>query len=112
MPVDRRTLLVSGFAATAVGARGLLAAASPGARAAAAPLGDVDMLNIALGLEHEAIYAYGLAGNSGLLSEKAAEVGLLFQGSHEGHRDLLVKIIRQKGDGRSRRPRSTRGEFR
>ena len=95
MPVNRRTLLVMGFAATAVGASGLLAATRP--RSASAPPDDVDILNIALGLEHEAIYAYGLAGKSGLLSEKAAEVGLLFQGSHEGHRDLLVKIIRQKG---------------
>lgn len=97
MPVDRRTLLVSGFAATAVGASGLLVAAGATPRPAGAPLDDVDILNIALGLEHEAIYAYGLAGKSGLLSEKAAEVGLLFQGSHEGHRDLLTKIIRQKG---------------
>ena len=97
MAVDRRTLLFTGFAATAMGASGLVASAKPASRPAAAPLDDVDILNIALGLEHEAIYAYGLAGKSGLLSEKAAEVGLLFQGSHEGHRDLLVKIIRQKG---------------
>lgn len=79
----------------------VLAAAIPGlARTARRPTtesGDVDMLNIALGLEHEAIYAYGLAGKSGLLSQKAAEVGLAFQGSHEGHRDLLVDIIRKKG---------------
>lgn len=59
--------------------------------------GDVDLLNLALSLEHEAIYAYGLAGSSGLMSEKAKEVGLEFQGSHEGHRDLLDKIIRDKG---------------
>src|ERR1700688_2009849 len=94
MHVDRRSLLLlSGLAVTAVGIPGL------GADAIHPPpvLGDTDMLNIALGLEHEAIYAYGLAGKSGLLSEKAAEVGLLFQGSHEGHRDLLAKIIRGKG---------------
>ena len=51
---------------------------------------DVKLLNTALALEHEAIWAYGLAGNSGLLSAKAKEVGLLFQGSHEIHRDLIV----------------------
>ena len=97
MAVDRRALILGGFAAGAVGASGLVAAPKPASPPASVPLEDVDILNIALGLEHEAIYAYGLAGKSGLLSEKAAEVGLLFQGSHEGHRDLLAKIIRQKG---------------
>ena len=48
-------------------------------------------MNTALALEHQAIWAYGLAGKSGLLSAKAKEVGLLFQGSHEIHRDLLVE---------------------
>ena len=83
---------LSAAAATSVLARRASAAAAP-----ASGLGDVDMLNVALGLEHEAIYAYTLAGKSGLLSQKAAEVGLEFQQSHEGHRDLLVKIIREKG---------------
>ncbi len=58
---------------------------------------DVKLLNTALALEHEAIWAYGLAGNSGLLSEKAKEVGLLFQGSHEIHRDLIVDAVKRKG---------------
>jgi len=54
-------------------------------------------MNTALALEHEAIWAYGLAGNSGLLSAKAKEVGLLFQGSHEIHRDLLANAVKGKG---------------
>jgi ferritin-like protein len=58
---------------------------------------DLTMMNTALALEHEAIWAYGLAGNSGLLSAKAKEVGLLFQGSHELHRDLLVDAVKRKG---------------
>ena len=96
MPVDRRGLLFGGLVTLAAGSILSAEPKAPAARGAAA-LDDVDILNIALGLEHEAIYAYGLAGKSGLLSEKAADVGLLFQGSHEGHRDLLVKIIRDKG---------------
>jgi hypothetical protein len=63
----------------------------------AAPGEDVTLLNTALALEHEAIWAYGLAGKSGLLSEKTKEVGLLFQGSHEIHRDLIVDAVRRKG---------------
>ena len=58
---------------------------------------DLVLMNTALALEHEAIWAYGLAGNSGLLSAKAREVGLLFQGSHEIHRDLLVDALKRKG---------------
>ena len=58
---------------------------------------DLVLLNTALALEHEAIWAYGLAGKSGLLSEKAKEVGLLFQGSHEIHRDLIVDVVKRKG---------------
>lgn len=58
---------------------------------------DIVLLNTALALEHEAIWAYGLAGKSGLLSEKAKEVGLLFQGSHEIHRDLIVDALKRKG---------------
>jgi len=58
---------------------------------------DITLMNTALALEHEAIWAYGLAGGSGLLSAKAKEVGLLFQGSHELHRDLLAGAIKGKG---------------
>jgi len=62
-----------------------------------APGDDVVLLNTALALEHEAIWAYGLAGKSGLLSAKAKEVGLLFQGSHEIHRDLISGVVKGKG---------------
>ena len=65
---------------------------------------DVTMMNNALALEHEAIWAYGLAGRSGLLTEKTREVGLLFQGSHEIHRDLLTDAIQRKG-GQAVEPR-------
>ena len=58
---------------------------------------DIGLMNTALALEHQAIWAYGLAGKSGLLTEKAKEVGLAFQGSHEIHRDVLVDAVRRKG---------------
>src|SRR5499427_10561824 len=58
---------------------------------------DIVLMNTALDIEHQAIWAYGLAGKSGLLSAKAKEVGLLFQGSHEIHRDLLASAIKNKG---------------
>ena len=58
---------------------------------------DITLMNTALALEHQAIWAYGLAGQSGLLSAKAKEVGLAFQGSHEIHRDLLADAVQRKG---------------
>jgi Ferritin-like domain len=67
---------------------------------------DVGLMNIALGLEHQAIYAYGVAGKSGVLSARARDVGLLFQGSHEGHRDLLTEAIKKRG-GVPVEPKST-----
>ena len=73
-----------------------------------APSGSADdilLMNTALALEHEAIWAYGLAGRSGLLSAKAKEVGLLFQGSHEIHRDLLTDAIKRKS-GRPVEPKT------
>ena len=60
-------------------------------------LDDITLMNTALDLEHQAIWAYGLAGRSGLLSAKAKEVGSLFQGSHELHRDLLADAVKRKG---------------
>ena len=64
------------------------------ARAPRAP-SDVALLNTALELEHTAIYAYGVAAGSGLLSKGALEVGGLFKGSHETHREALTAVIRE-----------------
>ena len=58
---------------------------------------DVALLNIALELEHTAIFAYGLAGGSGLLSQGALAVGGLFKGSHERHRDTLATVVKGMG---------------
>jgi Ferritin-like domain len=70
---------------------------SKASKSSASETDDITLMNTALALEHEAIWAYGLAGASGLLSAKAKEVGLLFQGSHEIHRDLLADAIKRKG---------------
>ncbi len=77
-------------------ALGLAAAGRP-VLAIEAAADDIVLLNTALALEHEAIWAYGLAGRSGLLSAAAKDVGLLFEGSHEIHRDLLADAVKRKG---------------
>lgn len=61
------------------------------------PVSDVALLNTALELEHTAIYAYGLAGSSGLLSPGALAVGGVFKASHESHREALAAVVRQLG---------------
>lgn len=58
---------------------------------------DVKILNIALGLEHEAINAYQLGAASGLLQKPVLDVALLFQSHHKGHRDALIATIQKLG---------------
>jgi bacterioferritin (cytochrome b1) len=57
------------------------------------PVADLTLLNGALDLEHTAIFAYGLAGGSGLLGKAALAVGGTFKASHETHREALSAVI-------------------
>ncbi len=58
---------------------------------------DVDILNIALGLEHEAINAYTLGAQSGLLAKPVLDLAVLFQSHHKAHRDALAGTIGKLG---------------
>lgn len=58
---------------------------------------DVDILNVALGLEHEAINAYQLGAGSGLLQKPVLDVAVQFQGHHKVHRDALIATIQKLG---------------
>lgn len=61
------------------------------------PMADVGILNVALALEHEAINAYQLGAQSGLLQKPVLDVAVLFQGHHKAHRDALVATIERLG---------------
>jgi rubrerythrin len=61
------------------------------------PAKDVDILNVALGLEHEAINAYQLGAGSGLLQKPVLDVAVQFQGHHKVHRDALTATIQKLG---------------
>lgn len=61
------------------------------------PAKDVDILNVALGLEHEAINAYQLGAGSGLLQKSVLDVAVQFQGHHKVHRDALIATIQKLG---------------
>lgn len=58
---------------------------------------DVRILNTALGAELEAIAAYQLGAESGLLQKPVLDLAVTFQGQHKEHADLLSKTIRKLG---------------
>lgn len=61
------------------------------------PSKDVSILNVALGLEHEAINAYQLGAGSGLLQKSVLDIAVQFQGHHKAHRDALIATIQKMG---------------
>jgi rubrerythrin len=58
---------------------------------------DTGILNVALGLEHEAINAYQLGASSGLLQKPILDVAVRFQADHKAHRDALIATIQKLG---------------
>lgn len=77
---------------------GLLAGTgSAHAQSSGATAADVGILNVALGLEHEAINAYQLGAMSGLLQKGVLDVAVAFQAHHKAHRDALIATIRALG---------------
>lgn len=107
MPTDRNNDLILprrnflGRAANitlSASAIGLLAGQGTLAHAMSTDAGkDVAILNVALGLEHEAIGAYQLGAESGLLQKGVLDTAVLFQSHHKGHRDALIATIEKLG---------------
>ncbi|MFO1299612.1 MAG: ferritin-like domain-containing protein [Burkholderiaceae bacterium] len=98
VPAGRRALigqsarLLSGAAVALLAGRQALAAGSNDATAQ-----DVRILNTALGAELEAIAAYQLGADSGLLQKPVRELALAFQGHHKEHADVLAKTVAKLG---------------
>ncbi|MCI0547453.1 MAG: ferritin-like domain-containing protein [Candidatus Rokubacteria bacterium] len=59
--------------------------------------GDLKILNVALGLEHEAIAAYQAGAESGLLQKAVLDVAVLFQSQHIQHRDAITATVKKAG---------------
>ena len=104
-PVDAsRRLFLSGLGKSTLSATavGLIVgcesmAGNMNAGRMADPEQDVAILNVALGLEHEAINAYQLGAESGLLQQEVLSVAVLFQGHHKAHRDILAATVGKLG---------------
>ena len=87
-----RTATLSAVAVAMLGGKEALAQGMGGDTA-----NDVGILNIALGLEHEAINAYQLGATSGLLQKPVLDIAVQFQGHHKAHRDALIATIQKLG---------------
>ena len=90
--LGRSGLLLSGAAVALLAGRDVLAAKSGGGKAA-----DVQILNTALGAELEAIAAYQVGAESGLLQKPVLDLAVQFQGHHKEHADVLAKTVQQFG---------------
>ena len=85
-------LLLSGAAVALLAGQEALAA--KGGKSAAS---DARILNTALGAELEAIAAYQLGADSGLLQKPVLDLALIFQGHHKQHADVLSQTIAKLG---------------
>lgn len=91
----------AGKLALSAGAVGLLIGCESMAGAktanAASMEGDVRILNSALGAELEAIAAYQVGAESGLLEKPVLDLAVQFQGHHKEHADLLAATVSKLG---------------
>jgi rubrerythrin len=86
-------LLLSGAAVALLVGQEALAATKGGKSTAE----DVRILNSALGAEFEAIAAYQVGAESGLLQKPVLDLAVTFQGHHKEHADILGKTIAKLG---------------
>jgi len=96
----RRALALSGavLSASAVallGGRDAMAAGKKASHSDTAS--DVRILNTALGAELEAIAAYQVGAESGLLTSGVLPVAVAFQGHHKAHADALAATVKKLG---------------
>ena len=90
--LGRSGLLLSGAAVALLAGRDALAA--KGGKSTA---DDARILNTALGAELEAIAAYQVGAESGLLQKPVLDLAVTFQGHHKEHADLLAKTVAKLG---------------
>lgn len=100
MQTRRRFLAASGTTLSAaaiamLAGRPALAAARPATADEAQA--DARILNTALGAELEAIAAYGVGAQSGLLQKPVLALALQFQGHHKAHAEALAQAVRKLG---------------
>jgi hypothetical protein len=97
----RRAMSASGAAVLSASAVALLGgrdALAAGAKVSAQELeADVRILNTALGAELEAVAAYQVGVESGLLSKAVLPVAVAFQGHHKEHAAAIASAVQKLG---------------
>lgn len=88
-------LVLSAGAVALLGGRDALAAGTKANDAATES--DVRILNTALGAEYEAIAAYQVGAESGLLGKDVLVVAVAFQGHHKEHAAALASTVQKLG---------------
>ena len=91
----RRSFLT--LAAMAGVSSAVLLADTPFALAGGSKDGDIKIMNVALGLEHQAIAAYNAGAGTKLLSDPVLKLAVKFLKQHEQHRDALAATIKKFG---------------
>jgi rubrerythrin len=89
--LSRSGLVLSGAAVALLAGRDALAAKS-GDKSS-----DTNILNTALAAELEAIAAYQVGAESGLLQKPVLDLAVTFQGHHKEHAEVLAKTIQKLG---------------
>lgn len=88
------TAAFSGVAVALLGGRSTALAAGVTDDAVAQ---DIRILNTAVGAEHEAVAAYQVGAESGLLQSEVLKVAVSFQDHHKQHVDALAKAVKSLG---------------
>ena len=91
------TATLSGLAIAMLAGCESMAASNKPMMAAASPSDDVAILNTALGLEYQAIAAYQVGAESGLLQKPVLDLAVQFQGDHKKHAEILAGTISKMG---------------
>ena len=90
--LGKSSVLLSGAAIALLAGRDALAA-----KGGKSTESDARILNTALGAELEAIAAYQVGAESGLLQKPVLDLAVTFQGHHKEHADVLGKTIVKLG---------------
>jgi rubrerythrin len=97
LPERRAFMGKAGVLTLSAAAVALLSGNEALAQGKAATAHDIDILNTALGAEHQAIAAYQVGAESGLLSKAVLGVAVKFQSDHKEHAELLGKTVTKLG---------------
>jgi rubrerythrin len=100
IPSRRKFLVASGGATLSAAAVAMLAGGGSLLSSSAAfadASTDIGILNTALGAELQAIAAYQVGAESGLLNADVKALAITFQGHHKEHADILRSTVKKLG---------------